>query len=158
MKAKVCFWVLGVLLILALTNPPAQASTYLGQYTWTITITESSSELPPFAITLTGGISKVGGSYYLFQGYIIVPDDFPVMLSGSGVLLEDTLYLTLGDSQNHTDNSSDDTGILRVTINKSTLNGDFYEVSTDLDTSDKQIQHGYSIGTLQCTGGTLPLP
>ena len=158
MKAKVCFWVLGAWLILALTIPPVQASTYLGQYTWTFTITESSSELPPFTITLTGGISKVGGSYYLFQGYIIVPDDFPIVLTGSGVLLNDTLYLTLADSQNPTDNSSDGTGILRVTINKSTLDGNFYEVGTDLDTSYKIIDHSYCIGTLKCTGGTLPLP
>ena len=160
MKTKVCVFSLGAFLFLAMAIPQVQASTFLGQTTWTVTITETSNDTPPgTTFTITGSISMVGGAYYLFQGYVSPQDDLPYVVSGSGVLINDNLILTLSSSQDHSDNDWSDTGIMRCTINKSNFNGTFYEIQTDLDraATPKTISHGYTIGTLTCTGGVLPL-
>ena len=157
MRKKMTFLVLSIWFLLALTIPNAMADTYLGQTTWTVEISESSSNPPGVTLTLTGGITRVGGTYYLFQGYVLPPDgDLPFVLSGSGVLIGKNLLLTLTTSQEHT-SSWRDTGVLRATIDKTSLNGSFYEVRTDLDLSDKTFHREYSLGTLTRTGQAISL-
>lgn len=161
MKKKVSVCVIGSFLFLAMVIPQVQASTFLGETTWTITISENSGNNNPIGatFTLTGGISKVGGNYYLFQGYLSIPDELPSVLSGAGVLSNDNLILTASSSRNDSEIAKSDTGVIRIVLNKTTLNGTFYEVRTVLDneTNPKTISHGYTIGSINCTGQVLPL-
>ena len=157
MNKKITYVILGILLLSVLVISNAWADRYLGETTWTVTITSSSDDNPPEAITLTGGISRVNSSYYLFQGYVLDPNslDPPVILSGSGVVIDNNLILTLKVSQDHPSGWRD-TGVLRATLNRTTLNGTFYEVHTDLS-PDRTYDEGYNIGTLSRSGKTIPL-
>ena len=156
MKKRIAFlMLLSVLCLSVLAASNSWADKYLGETTWTVTITDSSDNQSNTTFTLTGGINKINSHYFLFQGYVIPPSDLPYILSGSGVLVGNNLVLTLTSSQEHTSQWCD-TGILHASLNMSTLSGTFYEVRTDLSPT-KTYAYGYSIGTLTLSGKEIPL-
>jgi hypothetical protein len=162
MKVKISVLALTAMLFLGLTAANALAGNsfnFLGQTTWTVTISErETGPVTPFSITMTGAISKLGPNYYLFQGSVQIPDDNPFFLSGGGslVTLHDaqtpTLVLTLNTSQLHTDFNRD-TGIMHVEINPSNLNGTFYEVGHDFnrDPNSRSFSQRFTAGSLSTT-------
>lgn len=155
MKKRITFLTLSALCLSILAISNVWADQYLGETTWTSTITDSSDNQPNTTFTVTGGIDKINSHYFLFQGYVIPPDDLPYVLSGSGVLTGDNLILTLTSSQEHNSQWLD-TGILQVSLNKATLSGTFYEVRTDLSPI-RTYSDGYSIGTLTLSGKAIRL-
>ena len=99
MKKRIAFlMLLSVLCLSVLAASNSWADKYLGETTWTVTITDSSDNQSNTTFTLTGGINKINSHYFLFQGYVIPPSDLPYILSGSGVLVGNNLVLTLTSS------------------------------------------------------------
>ena len=150
-----------IILMLSASNSLAGSSvSYLGKTTWTISITDSTKPSDiGMSGTITGGISKVGDEFYLFQGYIIVPGDGPVVMSGSGFVSGNTLTLTLCESQYHTSSTWRDSGVTHVSVDKTTLDGTFYSIGYDFktDPSDRKFDDRYSAGTLTRTGPVIPV-
>lgn len=162
MRTKIIVLALSSLTILGLSISSAWAGrsvTYLGKTTWTFTITDSTKQSDiGMSATVTGGISKVGDEFYLFQGYIILPDDGPVVMSGSGFLMGNTLEFTLCISQYHTSNTWRDTSTGHLSLDKTSLNGTFYDIGYDFktDPTDRKFDGRYSVGTLTRTGHSIP--
>jgi hypothetical protein len=161
MKVKIAVLALALVLTLGLNLSPVQAASspsYLGQTTWTVTITQSTvqgnvgQQFP-----VTGGITRLGDNYYLFQGFVTPGDDNPFVMSGGGVLLNGQVILTLSTSQNHTDTWRDG-GIMQVNLSQATLNGSLYEIGHDYNTaSPGSFDQRFTAGTLARTGPMIPL-
>lgn len=147
--------VLGIWLGLLL--PQAGLAQYLGEIIWTATILERETGpvSPPQTATGRIGITRVGGNYYSVQGYVESAD--PMVFSGGGVLIGDTLYLTCTSSQRHTDESWRDAGTIHIELNRNTLGGEFYDIGRDFNTSNRQFMDRYTRGTLTRTGGISTL-
>jgi hypothetical protein len=149
--------------LLVLGVPGQGAAQYLGETTWTATITqnEHGAVTPPKTFTLTGSLTRMGGVYYTMQGYVNVPDDGPFILSGGGALIGNTLYLTLSTSQRHTTETWRDSSVWHVELAKATLNGTFYEVYHGFDTASMgptpSFDNGFSAGTVTRTGPVINL-
>ena len=161
MKRKISILALTTLLLLGLSIAPALAAssvTYLGKTTWTATITESTvvGNNPGDTFTVTGGISKVGDEFYLFQGYVNPGTDGPFIMSGSGVLIGNTIFFTASESQEHT-GASRDSGVMHLSINKTDLSGTFYDIGTDYDRVQNKWNQRYTAGTLALAGSPIPL-
>jgi hypothetical protein len=139
-----------------------EASQYLGESTWTLSINqdEDGPVSPPYVGTFKGCLSHVGGAYYTMQGYVApAPDGMPI-LSGGGVLIGEVLYLTLTVSQTHLSTDREG-GVVHLELAKTTLNGTLSTVECNFDTAtigpSPVFSHHYSSGTVTCTGPVLNL-
>lgn len=164
MKLKKYFLVLTALFIMGLCASNIQAAgpvTYLGKTTWTILIEDSYPDATKIgkSFTVTGGISKVGDEFYLFQGYVTTGTDGPFVLSGSGFMMNNTLFFTLTDSQKHTSETWRDSGIMHISIDKTTQSGSFYEIASSFDMGPARTfgQPEYNAGSLTRTGNLIPM-
>jgi hypothetical protein len=161
MKGKNALLALIALMILGLSVSNALAVNsfnYLGKTTWTATITDDNKpEKIGFSFTVTGGISKVGDEFYLFQGYVTAGTDGPFVMSGSGFMMGTTLVFTLSESQQHTSITWRDSGVMHVSIDKTTLNGTFYDIGHDFDPSTREFDQRYTAGDLALSGPPIPL-
>ena len=160
MKKKFFVLALALLLVLGLSISNALAAnnvTYLGKSTWTAKILDDTdiSQLN-VEFTVTGGISKVGDEFYLFQGYVTTGMSGPFIMTGSGVLIGETLYFTLVESQQHAGDDRDG-GVMHVEINKTTQNGTFYDIGHDFNITSRAFSERYTSGTLTRTGSAIPL-
>jgi hypothetical protein len=162
MKRRIFILALTALLILGLSVAQALAVnsvTYLGKTTWTATITDDSKPNKiGLTFTLTGGVSKVGDEFYLFQGYVTAGTDGPFIISGSGVLIGNTLVFTLSESQQHTDTWRDG-GVMHVEIDKTNQGGTFYDIGHDFNTNagSRVFDQRYTAGTLKLSGSPIPV-
>lgn len=162
MKGKISILVSTLALILGLSLAPARAAStpvYLGQTSWTVTLTANTSDPGSVgqSFPVTGGITRLGDNYYQFQGYVSDPNG-PFVMSGGGVLVNGQVILSLNTTQNHADSTWRDTGVMQVTLNESDLSGSLYEVGHDFDTgSPGGYDQRYSAGTLTRTGPMIPL-
>lgn len=143
--------------LLLLTPPQPAAAQYLGEVTWTATITETETGplTVPLTITIKAGITRVGGNYYSVQGQSLTSN--PYILSGGGVLLGDILYVSCATSQRSNSTSWQNSGILHAEVNRITLNGSFYEIGRDFDPTYRLFKDHYAAGTLTRTGGLSTL-
>ena len=163
MRAKNVFLVLTALIVLGLASSSALAAgqvTYLGKTTWTATITDSTKGADiGVSFTVTGGISRVGDEFYLFQGYVTMESDGPFVMSGSGFLMGDTLEFTLAESQQHTGSTWRDSGVMHVTIDKTTLNGTMYDIGHDFnpEAGQRTFDERYTAANLTLSGPPIPL-
>lgn len=160
MKTRFLVLALTTLFILGLGIASAPGSTvnYLGKTSWTATIdyTTVTGVKKGDTFTITGGISKVGDEFYLFQGYVTSDTDGPFIISGSGFLMNDTLIFTCSESQQHTGVGRDG-GVMHISINKSDLSGSFYDIGHDFDTEQGTFNSRYTAGTLVRSGAPIPL-
>ncbi len=161
MKTKFSVLTLTALLVLGLgiTSALGTNVTYLGKTTWTATITDDTDPTKIGAtFTVTGGVSKVGGEFYMFQGYVTPDTDGPFVISGSGFLMGNTLVFTASESQQHTIETWRDSGVMHISIDKTTLNGTFYDIGTDYNPSGKTFgNHRNTAGNLTRSGTPIPL-
>jgi hypothetical protein len=163
-KVKVICIVLLAGLTMVLTTPiwGETAPQFLGETSWTITQSQNQTGpiVPPMTATFTGGITLQGGSYYSFQGYAIIPESEPLIVTGGGPLIENTLYLNLTGSQKYatTGRMSE---VLQAKLDKSTLNGTFYSIQFDFDTTsigpNPYLSYSYVSGSLVRTGPFINL-
>ncbi len=160
MKRTISLLALTALILgLSIANARAGFVNYLGKTTWTATITDDTKPNKIGAtFTVTGGVSKVGDEFYLFQGYVTVGTDGPFIMTGSGVLVGNTLVFTLSESQRHTDTWRDG-GVMHVEIDKNSQIGTFYDIGHDFDTksSTRVFDQRYTAGTLTLSGSPIPL-
>jgi len=162
MRGKITVLGLTALMILGLSFSTALAGsavTYLGKTTWTATITDDTQGHVGIQFTVTGGISKVGDEFYLFQGYVTIEGDGPFIMSGSGVMVGTELIFTLSESQKHTDNTWRDGGVMHVTINTSDQSGTFYDIGHDFNTDpgSRNFDSRYTAGDLTLAGPPIQL-
>lgn len=164
MKRIISVLAVTAVLILGLGNGTVLGSyvNYLGKTTWNVTITDDTDpDMIGANFTLTGGVSKVGDEFYLFQGYVTFASDGPIVLSGSGFLSGNTLYFTLCMSQGHTPGSVQatwrDGGVVHVSIDKTTQNGTFYDIGHDFDTNTRTFRERFTAATMTRTGSPIPL-
>jgi hypothetical protein len=153
---------LTVLLVLGLCIVDARAGSsvnYLGKTTWTVTITDDTDAVGNIGETfpLTGGISRVGDEFYLFQGYVTLTDDDPLIMTGSGVMVGNRLLLTLSESQAHKDNVWHDSGVMHVALDRFTLNGTFYDIDHGFNATTRHFGESFTAGTLSRTGTVISL-
>jgi len=161
MKRRICVLALTALFILGLSiaNALGASVNYLGKTTWIATITDDTKpQHIGTTFTLTGGVSKVGDEFYLFQGYVIPGNEGPFIVSGSGVMIENTIFFTLSESQKHTDTWRDG-GVMHVEIDKTTQGGTFYDIGHDFntDSGSRTFDQRYTAGTLALSGSPIPL-
>jgi hypothetical protein len=161
MRGKITVLVLTALMILGLSVSNAlavNAVNYLGKTTWTAEVTDDNIlDKIGQSFTNTGGISKVGDEFYLFQGYITVGTDGPFIMSGSGIMVGTELVFTLSESQQHTSITWRDSGVMHVTINTSTQNGTFYDIGHDFDPDTRQFDNRFTAGNLTLKGPAINL-
>jgi hypothetical protein len=165
MKGKMAVLALTLVLILGLSSSQAQAAStpqYLGQTTWTAYINQSTDpENLNVSFPVTGGITKVGGNFYLFQGYVAPDGEKPFVLAGSGVIINNRLLLNLSTTQDHSPGSWRDTGMMQVNLDTAAgqnyLSGTFYEVGHDFNPSggEEPFDQRFTGGTLTLSG--LPI-
>jgi hypothetical protein len=160
-KGTFALIVIVALWLVPLGSPCWGAPQYLGQSTWTISITLREHGSVSESASMTGAITRMGGAYYSFQGYVDVQDDGPFILAGGGVLIGDILYLNLTGTQKHTGNDWRDTEILHAQLDKTTLTGTFYSVGQDFDASTagttQNFDTRFQAGTLTRTGAPIVL-
>jgi len=148
--------------LLVIGLPELGVAQYLGETTWTVTKTHDKHGVinPPKIFTLKGAITRMGGPYYTMQGYIDVSPDGPFILSGGGVLIGSTLFLTLSGSQKHVDTTRD-TSIWHVELNHVSLNGSLFDVGHDFDTATEGpnpiFDSAFAEATLTRTGPSISL-
>ena len=144
------------MLLILLGIPGWGAPKYLGESTWTVTITirEDGNVSENISGSVKMAITQTGGNYYTVQGYIELPDDGPYIMAGGGALIGETIYLNLTTTQKHTDGNWRDTGMMQVQLNKTTLNGTFYEIGYDFDVGSAGDSPHFAD---RFTGGTLTL-
>jgi hypothetical protein len=160
-KGTIVLLVLAAVWLVILGAPSQGAAQYLGQSTWTVSVTQNEHGTVSESATMTGAVPHVGGAYYTMQGYANVHGDGPFILSGGGVLIGETLYLNLATAQLHTDNDWRDTGVMHVQLDKTTLNGTFYEVGHDFKLSSAgpspSFDTRFTAVTLTLTGARIVL-
>ncbi len=174
MKLKLEVLSLALACIYIMSSFPAQAASstpvYLGETTWSVNQTQNENGPTNKTFSVTGSLTKVGGTYYLFQGCVAnTGGDNPFFLSGGGNLINNQLIMTLSTSQLHvtdlTDNSQwRDTGVMQITVNTAAganyLCGTFYEVGHDFNaatTGQTGFDQRFSSGSLTLTGSQIPL-
>ena len=163
MKKKAVVSVFLVSLGLSILGAPyVVAAQYLGETTWTITIThdEHGPISPPWVGTMKGCITRQGGAYYTVQTFIDPASDGNPIGSGGGILVGNLLYLTMAHSQQHV-STDRETGVTHAELDKATLNGTFYQVARSFNTATAGenpvfTDHFWS-GTLTRTGPTINL-
>ena len=134
-KTVICVFLVSLGLSI-LGGPDVVAAQYLGETTWTLTITqdENGPVDPPLIVPMKGCITLMGGAYYTMQIYVDpAPDGNPIG-SGGGILVGNLLYLTLNHSQQHL-GTDRETGVTHVELDKSALNGTFYQVARSFNTA-----------------------
>jgi hypothetical protein len=160
-KGTVALIVMAALWLVPLGTPCWGAPQYLEQSTWTLSITLREHGPVSESASMTGAITRMGGTYYSFQGYVNVQDDGPFILAGGGVLIGDILYLNLTGTQKHTGNDWRDTEVLHAELDKTTLNGTFFSVGHDFDVSTagttQNFDTRFQAGTLTRTGPPIVL-
>lgn len=122
---------------------------YLGDYCWTLTITDTTvSDLQVGAtFILRFGVTYMGGSYYSLQGIATFANDGPYVVAGSGVLQGSTIHLAASGGQDHVPYTTwRDTSKLMMALDASTLNGTFYDIGSDFNTSSRAFDTRYTAG------------
>lgn len=140
------------LLLNLLLNSPTMAQ-YLGEVTWTVTITASESGLldPPVTLTAQAGLKRLGGRYYSLHGWLSVPE--PLVFSGTGVLVGEIIKLTGCLSLLPSGSSRNITGILQAEVDRTSLSGSFSMNLLIFDSSGSGFSSHYATGTLTRSGG-----
>jgi hypothetical protein len=162
LRAAGCVLLVSVGLSILAESAVLAAPQYLGETTWTLTITqtEDGPVSPPVLVTMKGCITRMGGAYYTTQIYVDpAPDGNPIG-SGGGILVGNLLYLTLNHSQQHV-GTDRETGVTHVELDKATLNGTFYQVVRSFDTASAGANPVFTdhfwAGTLTRTGQSINL-
>jgi hypothetical protein len=152
---------LTVLWLMLLGTPSWGGVQYLGESTWRFSITMDDDGPVSSSMPMAAAITHMGGTYFTMQGYLILPDgDGPFIMAGGGVLIGETLYLSMAGSQHHTDGSGNrDTTVIHIELNKTTLNGTFYGVGNDFNISPDNYGYGdhFAAGTFTRTGDLINL-
>ena len=125
-------------------------------YCWNIKITKDvfGAVNPPIIKLVKFHITPLGnGATLAMTGQVNVAGDNPLYLMGIATVGSTSIIANLTTSQIHTDNWRD-TGVLRVTLSRTTLNGAFYEVGNDFQQASLTPGIHFASGVL--TSRTCP--
>lgn len=133
-----------ILGILAAGTPTSAASTYLGEFCWSVYENVGHPpSAPVWRFPLTAGVTHLGGSYYLIQGRVDrrdLGDVPPLFFQATGVIIGDELWLNGTATREAPIPSLNQTqrygGIMQVRLSLSTLSGTFWRIETDIATTD----------------------
>jgi hypothetical protein len=125
------------------------AQSYMGNFCWSVTVTEyESGPITPVTFLSRFDVTHVGGASYALQGPAFPPEENPSILVGAAVVIGSDIYMTLTCTGTHPSKAWRNTGVLHGRINASSLNGTFYELYNSFNPSTRLFTPGYSAGTL----------
>jgi hypothetical protein len=158
MKGKISVLALTMVLLLGMDTSQVQSASalkYLGQTTWSILITDDTVDqfMIGTTITVTGGITKVGDNYYLFEGTTMYGTT-RLALAGGGVLVNSQLILSVSESAESAEGDRSN-GVMHFTLNQSDLSGTMTDVQTGRVGTG--FGNSYLAGTVTRTGPMIPL-
>ena len=125
----------------------ASAQELSGTYCATFHITEEESGPENVTVVIKMKIDPVKTGYGIVSGYFKPPDSGPVVMSGTYQSVGTSLFMNLVVTQK-VDSSERQGDVAQVSINKSTLKGSFFTVSTSFDRSSRRFEQDYSAGTV----------
>ena len=128
---------------------------YLGEFVFELHQTADAAGTVDVTFFTRLGITHIGGPYYMLQTITEIPGDNPHTSSGSGVMVEDELVITLSGSQKNTGTLLD-SGIMHARLDSSTWTGSFWTVETGYDTNSGVFENDYAAGTLSLVGDSVP--
>ncbi len=141
-------------LVFNLVSPAeALAQSFMGNYCWSATITDSTvtGQVIPTTLVIKTDIINIGSNAsFTLIGYVTDLGDNPLTLSGSGQVIGSTLYLDLSGSQNHITGGWRDTSAIHAALDTSTYRGTFYDIGNDFNAITR-VADGtrYSAGTIE---------
>ncbi len=145
----------GFLLFVLLTLFPAadaMAQGYLGKYCWTLTITtRETGSVTPETFAFQADVLYLGGESYSLNGKVVPSGDNPAVYSGTGIVIGGTLYASMAGSQSHASSGWQDSSVMHLELDVSTLNGTMYDVGNDFNPSTKEFTRRYTAGSAALT-------
>lgn len=133
--------------IIFLYMPKAVAGDYLGEGCWSLHLTEDATGPADETFLMRVGVTHMGDSYFTVQGTVDIPDDNPVIMNGSAVIVGSVVFFTINLSQDHSPDSWRDTGSGQFRLDLSTLNGTFWVNNFDFNITSREFDQGYAAGT-----------
>lgn len=144
-----------VILVLALLISAGissvEASDYLGELCWSFHKTEDENGPTDETFLARLGVNYTGGSNYILQGIVDIPDDNPFIFNGTAVIIGNEIFTNLNGSQEHSTNPYRDTGILQMRLDATTLSGTFWQNRLDFNISTRKFDNCYGAGTVTLT-------
>src|SRR6185369_917450 len=144
--------ILGSLFVVLALLAPASgwSQTYVGKVCLISTLTERQTgavSAQQFAIELA--VTNLGGNTYSVAGALVSPSDGPFVVTGSGTIVGNELYLNMTTSQSHSlSHGWMDTGIMQTRLNLASMSGTFYEIGHDFDRVGRTFDNSrYTSGT-----------
>src|SRR6185369_5656849 len=141
-----------LLVVLALLAPSSGWSqTYVGRVCLVSTLTErQTGQVSPQQFAIELAVTNLGGNTYAVAGALVSPSDGPFVVTGSGTIVGNDLYLNMTTSQAHSlAHGWMDTGIMQARLSlENNLSGTFYEIGHDFDRVGRSFDNSrYSAGT-----------
>lgn len=157
MKGIMIFLLLVVVSVLDI--PRAMAGDYLGEFCWSIHITDNQDGLTDEGLYIIRlGISHMGGTYYSLQGFgqgttgII---DHPPVYDGNATVVESKVYITLNSTQDTIDNDTGEQkrfgGHEQLQLDISTLSGTYWSIRDRFKPASLVFNSRYDNGTATYT-------
>jgi hypothetical protein len=142
--------ILAIMLIANWTGISDAAIAGEDDYCWNVRITqdETGPVTAPLMLVKLHIVPIGNGTTAIMNGRINIVGDAPFMLNGVAAVGATFITANLTSSQKHTTNGWRDTGVMQVNINNSTMNGTFYEVGNDFDSTNHVFGPHYASGTL----------
>ena len=147
--ARLFIFLLVVVGFLLASRGIAAAQSYLGQFCWgLIEAIPPGSLVGQSTLPLKGGVTHVGGAYYLLQGKLDTdPLGKPLFLNATGVVVGDEVWLSGSTTQDYTpDLSHRNSGTMQLRLDLSTLNGTFWRIQTNYSITDGMFIQTYITG------------
>lgn len=148
-----------LLALLVMDIQVSYASQYKGELVWNYHKTQNASGSVDENYTVTCAITFVANNYYAIQGrvdYPAMPNEEPMIVSGSGIVDGSRMMFTLTGSQPWSDGYND-TLVLYVNIDKSTFNGQAWGNIMSFDTTTSTMYYDYTAGDLTLTSAPITL-
>ncbi|EKD96995.1 MAG: hypothetical protein ACD_23C01143G0001 [uncultured bacterium] len=140
------------ILVVFILPPPtdALAVEFIGNYCWTITITDSTVTglVIPSTAVLKSDIVNMGGTSYALTGTITDPGDNPYMLGGVAQSIGSKIYMHLTGSQSHLSGGWRDSSVIYAELDASTLSGTMYDMGNDFNVVTRTFNLRYTAGTI----------
>jgi len=146
LRIMIVSFILIIGFLIAFEISSAIAGDYMGEFCWSIHITERENGPADDTYLTRYEATYMGGSHYMLSGIVEVPGDNPHVSQGTAKVIGNEIYITTNGAQNHSANPWRDTGTGQMRLNLSTLNGTFWGNILSFNTSTREFYPGYAAG------------
>ena len=146
--------VTGATLLLLAGASPTAAQVYLLKCRWNITITENETgPIPPQTSVAHLDLTYIGGISFLFQGYIEMPGESAIPVTGgTGIIKGSEFLLSLDGTKDDSPAPGRGSGLYQMRLNLSTFSGSIWFIGNDFNTSTRSFDQDYGAGTATFAG------